>query len=96
MNKTELIDTIAEKAGISKVTAKNTVEAFTSILTQALSEGHDVNLMGFGRFSVAERSARSGVNPQTGKKIQIAAKTVAKFKPGSELSEAVENQGKKK
>ncbi|XOD66824.1 MAG: HU family DNA-binding protein [Flavobacteriales bacterium Tduv] len=96
MNKTELIDAIAEKAEISKLTAKNTIEAFTSTLTQVLSEGRDVNLIGFGRFYVAERSERLGVNPQTGKKIQIEAKIVPKFKPGSELSKAVDNQGKKK
>lgn len=86
MNKADLIDAMAEDAGISKAAAKKALDSFTDNVTGALSKGNRVSLVGFGTFSTSERSAREGRNPQTGKKIQIPAKTVAKFKAGSELS----------
>lgn len=86
MNKADLIDAMAEDAGISKAAAKKALDSFTDNVTGALAKGGRVSLVGFGTFSTSERSAREGRNPQTGKKIQIPAKTVAKFKAGSELS----------
>jgi DNA-binding protein HU-beta len=84
MNKSDLIDAMAADAGISKVAAKSALESFIR-----LKKGDKVALVGFGTFSVSNRAARSGRNPQTGKTIQIAAKNVAKFKAGAGLSEAV-------
>ncbi len=89
MNKSELIDAMASDAGITKAQAKAALDSFTSNVTKTLQKGGRVSLVGFGSFSTSERSAREGINPQTKKKIQIPAKTVAKFKPGSELADAV-------
>ena len=89
MNKTELINAVAEKAGLSKVDSKKAVDAFTEAITGALKSGDKVSLIGFGTFSVKENPAREGINPLTKKKIKIAAKKVAKFKAGSELNAAI-------
>jgi DNA-binding protein HU-beta len=89
MNKSDLIDAMAADAGISKVAAKAALESFTGNVTSALKGGGKVALVGFGTFSVSNRAARTGRNPQTGNTIQIAAKNVAKFKAGAGLSEAV-------
>jgi DNA-binding protein HU-beta len=89
MNKTELVNAIAEKAEISKADAKKALDAFVSTVTDALKEGDKIALVGFGTFSVSQKAARKGVNPATGATIEIAAKKVAKFKPGAELAEAV-------
>ena len=89
MNKTELVNAIAEKAEISKADAKKAVDAFVSTVTDALKEGDKIALVGFVTFSVSQKAARKGVNPATGATIEIAAKNVAKFKPGAELAEAV-------
>ncbi|MFB9052530.1 HU family DNA-binding protein [Formosa sp. 3Alg 14/1] len=89
MNKTDLIDAMAEHAGISKAAAKKALEGALTEIGSALKDGKRVSLVGFGSFSVSERAAREGRNPQTGKTIQIAAKNVVKFKAGSELSGAV-------
>lgn len=94
MNKSELVNAMAADAGITKAAAKKALDSFTSNVTGALKKGDKVALVGFGTFSTAERSARTGINPQTKKAIKIAAKTVAKFKPGSDLATAV--NGKKK
>ncbi|WP_372473774.1 HU family DNA-binding protein [Capnocytophaga sp. ARDL2] len=91
MNKTELIDAIAAEAGITKVQAKLALESFLGSVTSTLEKGGKVSLVGFGSWSLSERSAREGRNPQTGKTIKIAAKKVVKFKAGSEL-EAVVNK----
>lgn len=95
MNKTELVDAMAQDAGITRTQAKAALDSFTQNVTNALKGGGRVSLVGFGSFSTSERSAREGINPQTKKKINIPAKTVAKFKAGAELSDAV-NSGKKK
>ena len=96
MNKSELIDAIAKDANITKVAAKAALESFISNVTTTLSQKDGkVSLVGFGTFSVAERAARQGINPATKKPIKIAAKTVAKFKAGSDLADAVMG-GKKK
>jgi DNA-binding protein HU-beta len=86
MNKSDLIDAMASDAGISKAQAKKALDSFTDNVSGALAKGGRVSLVGFGTFSTSKRSAREGRNPQTGKKIQIPAKTVAKFKAGSELN----------
>lgn len=89
MNKAELIDAMAEGAGISKADAKKALDAFISTTTNALKSGDRVALVGFGSFGVSERSARTGRNPQTGKEIKISAKKVVKFKAGADLGSAV-------
>ena len=89
MNKTELIDKIAEGAGLTKADAKKALEATTAAIKDALVAGDKVALIGFGTFSVNERPAREGINPATKEKITIAAKKVAKFKAGADLDEAL-------
>ncbi len=89
MNKTELIDKIAAGAGLSKADAKKALDATTAAIKEALVAGDKIQLVGFGTFSVNERSAREGINPATKAKIKIAAKKVAKFKAGAELADAV-------
>lgn len=86
MNKADLIDSMAEDAGISKAAAKKALDSFTDNVSNTLSKGGRVTVLGFGTFSTSKRSAREGRNPQTGKKINIPAKTVAKFKAGSDLN----------
>ncbi|MCO4805000.1 MAG: HU family DNA-binding protein [Flavobacteriales bacterium] len=89
MNKAELIEAMANGAGISKADAKKALDAFVDSTTSTLKKGGRVALVGFGSFSVSNRSARTGRNPQTGKEIQIAAKNVVKFKAGADLGGAV-------
>ena len=89
MNKTELVEKIAAGAGLSKVDAKKALDATVAAIKDALAKGDKVALIGFGTFSVNERPAREGINPATKEKIKIAAKKVAKFKPGAELADAI-------
>lgn len=89
MNKTNLIDAMAEDAGVSKAAAKKALESFLEHVESALKKGDRVSLVGFGSWSVSKRAAREGRNPQTGKTIKIAAKNVVKFKAGSDLQKAV-------
>ena len=89
MNKTEFINAVAEKSGISKVDAKKAVEAFVETVSSELKEGGKVALLGFGSFSVAEKSARKGVNPKTKQPIEIPARKSVKFKAGAELTEII-------
>ncbi|MGQ7869332.1 HU family DNA-binding protein [uncultured Sunxiuqinia sp.] len=89
MNKAQLIDAIAEKAGLTKADAKKALDAFVESTTDALKNGDRVALIGFGSFAVSTRSARTGRNPQSGAPIEIPEKKVVKFKPGAELSDAV-------
>ena len=89
MNKTELIEKIALGAGLSKTDAKKALDATTAAIKDTLVSGDKIQLVGCGTFSVNERPAREGINPATKAKIQIAAKKVAKFKAGAELSDAV-------
>jgi len=89
MNKTNLVDRMAEEAGISKAAAKKSLESFLEGVEEALKRGDRVSLVGFGSWSVSRRAAREGRNPQTGKTIKIAAKNVVKFKAGSGLQKAV-------
>ena len=89
MNKTEFINAVAEKSGLSKVDAKKAVEAFVETVSSELKEGGKVALLGFGSFSVAEKSAREGVNPKTKQPIEIPARKSDKFKAGAELTEII-------
>ena len=89
MNKTEFITAVAEKSGLSKVDAKKAVEAFVETVSSELKEGGKVALLGFGSFSVAEKSARKGVNAKTKQPIEIPARKSVKFKAGAELTEII-------
>jgi len=89
MTKGDLIDVIAEAAGITKVAAEKALNAFTTAVTKSLKKLEAVSLVGFGTFSVSKRKARKGRNPQTGKEINIPAAKVPKFKAGKGLKDAV-------
>ena len=86
MNKTDLINAIAEGAGLSKADAAKALNATTAAIANAVKAGDKVALVGFGTFSTSERPARTGKNPRTGEPIEIAAKKVVKFKPGADLA----------
>ena len=85
MNKTELVNAIAEKTGMTKVAAKAAMDATFGTIQEQLNKGEKVTLIGFGTFNVVERKARTAKNPQTGKPVKVPAKKVAKFKAGSNL-----------
>lgn len=85
MTKTELVAAIAAGAGISKEAAKKALDTTTATIAEAIKKGDKISLIGFGTFSTSTRAARTGVNPATGAKIQIAEKTVVKFKPSSAI-----------
>ena len=93
MNKADLIDRIAANCGISKTQAASSIDTTVDSITGALKKGDRVALIGFGTFSISQRKARNGRNPQTGVTIKIAARRVAKFSAGAELKKAV-NRGK--
>ena len=89
MNKGDLVENVAENAGLSKQQAESAVSAVLEAIEDALKSDDKVSLIGFGTFSVNERAARTGRNPKTGESIQIAAKKVIKFKPGKSLADSV-------
>jgi DNA-binding protein HU-beta len=89
VTKADLVNAIAEQAGLSKADAEKALKAFTGAVTQALKADEKVSLVGFGTFSVGQRAARTGKNPQTGAKIKIAAAKSPKFKAGKALKDAV-------
>ncbi|MBU2969335.1 MULTISPECIES: HU family DNA-binding protein [unclassified Pseudoalteromonas] len=89
MNKSQLIDQMASSADISKAAAGRALDSFINSVSGALKEGDSVALVGFGTFSVRERAARTGRNPQTGAAIEIAAATIPAFKAGKSLKDAV-------
>ncbi|MCL4132147.1 UNVERIFIED_CONTAM: hypothetical protein GTU68_038410 [Idotea baltica] len=89
MNKSELVESMAADAGISKAAAKKALDSVMGNVEKTLKKGGRVSLVGFGSWSVSKRAARDGRNPQTGKTIKIAAKNVVKFKPGAELKSSV-------
>jgi DNA-binding protein HU-beta len=93
MNKADLIDRIAAGAGISKTQASSAIDTSVESITSALKKGDRVALIGFGTFSISQRKARNGRNPQTGATIKIPARRVAKFSAGAELRKSV-NRGK--
>jgi DNA-binding protein HU-beta len=86
MNKAELINKIADDAGVTKTQANEALDSFIEAVTKTLKGGGKVTLVGFGTFSVSKRAARNGRNPQTGEVIKIKARKVARFKAGKELS----------
>lgn len=89
MNKSDLVSEIAREADITKVKAEKALNAVTESVKKVLAKGETVTLVGFGTFSVAERSKRKGRNPQTGKEITIPASKTPKFKAGKALKEAI-------
>jgi len=89
MNKAQLVEKMAADAEISKPAAARALEAFTGSVTTSLKDGDSVALVGFGTFSVKERAARTGRNPQTGDEIQIAAANIPSFKAGKGLKDQV-------
>jgi DNA-binding protein HU-beta len=89
MNKAELIDALANEAGLSKSDAKKALETTIDVISKSLKKGDKVSLVGFGAFSIAERPARVGRNPKTGEEIKISARKAVKFKAGAELSDRV-------
>lgn len=86
MNKTDLVNEVAAKANLSKTDAKAALDAVLESIEQALANDDKVQLIGFGTFSVVEKEARTGINPRTKEKIQIAARKVVKFKPAADLA----------
>lgn len=89
MNKAELVKSISTKAKLNQAIAQKALEVMLDTFRDTLKKGSKIQLIGFGSFEVAKRAARKGVNPQTKKPINIAAKKVVKFKPGKELKEMV-------
>lgn len=89
MNKADLIDAIAESSDISKAAATRALDATINSITEALKSGDTVSLVGFGTFSVKDRAARTGRNPQTGEPLEIKAAKVPGFKAGKALKDAV-------
>ena len=89
MSKTELVDFIADKAGLTKADATRALDATLEGITEGLKNEGKVALVGFGTFSAKERAAREGINPLTKEPLSIPAKTVASFKAGSKLKEAI-------
>ncbi len=89
MNKTELVNAVADAADLSKADAARAVDAVTDSIAAAMKSGDSVSLVGFGTFSVKKRAARTGRNPRTGEAIQIAAANVPSFKAGKGLKDTV-------
>jgi DNA-binding protein HU-beta len=89
VTKSEFVDRVAEHSGLGKSEASKAVDAALSVIEETLSRGGEINFTGFGKFSVADRGARQGVNPQTGERIEIAASKVPRFSAGSGLKNAV-------
>ena len=89
MNKSEVIEALAQQAGLTKTDAGKAVDAFTTVVKDALKSGDSIALVGFGTFKVAERAARQGLNPRTKEAIKIPAARVPKFTAGKTLKDAV-------
>jgi DNA-binding protein HU-beta len=89
VTKSEFVDQVAQESGLAKSDASKAVDAVLDTISEVLSRGGEINFTGFGKFSVADRGARQGVNPQTGERIQIAATRVPRFSAGSALKSAV-------
>lgn len=89
MNKADLIEKVAKDCDMTKAFAEQVLNSILSAITDSVAAGDKVSLIGFGTFSVSERAAREGRNPQTGKTIQISARKVVKFKAGAKLAESI-------
>ncbi len=92
MTKSELVDQVADRAGLTKLEATRALDAVLTTVEDALRRGSEVTISGFGKFHVSERGARQGVNPRTGERIQIAAARVPRFSAGSGLKAAVRSR----
>ena len=90
MNKTDLISSVAESAGITKAAATKAIDTLFDSITESLKQGDEVRLVGFGTFAVAQRAATEGRNPRTGEKIKIPASRQAKFRPGKALKDSIQ------
>ncbi len=90
MNKTELVNIVAEQSQLSKSKALDIVDLVLDTITESLQKGESVRLVGFGTFDVSRRKARKGRHPQTGENLEIKSRTVARFKSGKNLRDAVE------
>ncbi len=91
VTKSEFVDNVASKSGLSRRDAAKAVDAFLDSVQETLSRGDSVTFTGFGKFSAQQRGARQGVNPRTGEKVTIAAATVPKFSAGSQLKSALKS-----
>ena len=91
MNKADFITAVASKSGLTKKDTTSALDGILETITETLSNGDSVAFIGFGTFSTSKRAAREGINPSTGKKIQIAETTVAKFKVGAKLKNSLKN-----
>lgn len=89
MTKSEFVDQVAAQSGLGKGEASGAVDAMLTVIAETLRRGGEVNFTGFGKFTVAERGSRQGVNPQTGERIEIAASRVPRFSAGSALKKSV-------
>ena len=89
MRKSQFVDRVASKSGLSRRDAAKAVDAFLDSVQESLQQGEDVSFTGFGKFSAQQRGARQGVNPRTGEKVTIQAATVPKFSPGTGLKNAL-------
>ncbi len=89
MNKADLVNSLAEKTGLTKTKSNEVIDTLVSVISESLSKGEKVTLVGFGTFTTSQRDARKGRNPKTGETVDIPSKIVAKFKPGSELTKSV-------
>lgn len=92
MNKSELVDAIAEKSELSKLQAGKALDAFLETVTDQLSQGIPIQVVGFGSFSIKNRAARIGRNPQTGQPIVVAAAKIPSFKSGKSLKDSCNNK----
>ncbi len=89
MKKSDLVDAIAGKAGVSKVQVQQTIDDIFELIADSLTKGEKIDLRGFGTFSVRQSAARAGHNPRTGEPIQLPARKVPNFKPGKDLKDRV-------
>lgn len=89
MNKSDLINSVAEKTGLTKTKSNQVIDAVIGTISESLKGGEKVTLVGFGTFTTSQREARTGRNPKTGETLEIPAKKVPKFKPGTELQKNV-------
>lgn len=89
MNKSDLINEVANSTGLSKTKSSEAIDAVVSAIEKSLAKGEKVSLVGFGSFETSKRNGRTGRNPKTGEEVQIPSKTVARFKPGTNLNKQI-------
>ena len=95
MNKTQLVDAIVKESGVKKNEVKMVIDTFTDVVAAELKKGGKVQMVGFGTFEVAQRAAREGRNPRTGKSMKIKASKAPKFKAGKKLKDEINSKKKK-